>query len=98
VIDCLYNITFILQNPRENGTAFRKSGFKKELTDLDADQKRYGGKLDWNRWIAGMRNQLDFVIRSDDLKMDDVMQSRAWKTLGANGRSPLQMFVSPASM
>ncbi len=35
IIDCLYNITFILQNPGVNGPMFRKSGLKKALDDLD---------------------------------------------------------------
>jgi hypothetical protein len=29
MIDCLYNVTAILQNPKENGSWFRKSGFRK---------------------------------------------------------------------
>jgi|ERR1035438_9412119 hypothetical protein len=28
LIDCLYNVTTILQNPKENGAAYRRSGIK----------------------------------------------------------------------
>jgi hypothetical protein len=44
MIDCLYNITFILQNPSRNGAWFRTSGFKKALAAFDEDEYRYGGQ------------------------------------------------------
>jgi hypothetical protein len=34
LIDCLYNVTAILQNPAEQGAAYRKSGIKRTLIDL----------------------------------------------------------------
>ena len=38
LIDCLYNITAILQKPHENGTLYRKSGIQKVLNDLEEDK------------------------------------------------------------
>ena len=38
VIDCLYNITSILQDPAGTGAWFRKSGYKRELADFGGGQ------------------------------------------------------------
>ena len=48
IIDCLYNVTRILQSPRDNGKAFRQSGLRKELEGADTDQNKYGGQPDWD--------------------------------------------------
>ncbi len=83
MIDCLYNITAILQDPCENGTWFRKSGFNKALAALDEDEERYGGQAKWDNWIRTNRNELDFEIRNCGLTMTDVLaQKRQWPTLG----------------
>lgn len=44
MLDGLYNITSILQDPAANGAWFRKSGFHKTLEALDEEEKRYGGQ------------------------------------------------------
>ena len=44
MIDCLYNITAILENPAVNGPAYRKSGLKNQLRDIEADEERYAGQ------------------------------------------------------
>jgi len=59
MIDSLYNITAILQNPGANGPWYKISGFKKLLTALDDDESRYGGRPDWDQWIKRGR---DFLI------------------------------------
>jgi hypothetical protein len=41
LIDCLYNVTAILENPPEKSPNYRKSGLKKTLDDIDEDLKRY---------------------------------------------------------
>src|SRR5712692_4539041 len=43
-IDCLYNITAILQNPAVKGAEFRRSGYKAKLSALDEDVAKYGGQ------------------------------------------------------
>ena len=58
MIDCLYNITSILQNPGANGRWFRMSGFKKMLDALDEDKARYSGRPEWDRWINKGRDFL----------------------------------------
>jgi len=44
MIDCLYNITAILQDPAQNGPIFRKSGLQNLLRVLGEEENRYGGK------------------------------------------------------
>jgi len=67
MIDCLYNITAILQNPRLNGPWFRKSAYRKMLEAFDEDQARYGGRPEWDRWIKQARDGLDLGMRADGL-------------------------------
>jgi len=83
MIDCLYNITAILQNPSVNGPWFRKSGFHKTLLALDEDEKRYGGKPRWDTWIRKNRDAVDLSVRACGLTMADVLaQKTSWPTFG----------------
>lgn len=84
MIDCLYNITAILQDPRRNGPWFRKSGYKRALKALDADMSRYGGQKKWDDWISERRKQIEFDIRVNDLDVDDITKTRRpeWPTMG----------------
>jgi len=82
MIDCLYNITAILQNPGQNGPRFRKYGYKKILAGFDDDQARYGGKPEWDEWIAKARSETDFDIRRMGLAVVDVLAEKEWPTLG----------------
>jgi hypothetical protein len=66
MIDCLYNITTILQDPRKNGPWFRKAGYKKLLEGIDQDQARYGRDPDWDAWITKCRTDFDFEIRLNE--------------------------------
>jgi hypothetical protein len=82
MIDCLYNITVILENPAANGAAFRKSGYKAILTALDEDEAKYGGKAEWDEWIAKARAFLADDMRRRKFKTADVMAASQWLTLG----------------
>lgn len=83
MIDCLYNVTAILQDPRTNGELFRKSGYKKLLVGFDDDEKRYGGQPKWDEWIKKGRDGIDLLIRSDGMKLADVLALKSyWPTLG----------------
>jgi hypothetical protein len=73
MIDCLYNVTAILQNPSVNGPWFRKSGYKRLLSVLDEEQQRYGGQPKWDSWVKNSRDGLDLGIRTDGLKKVDVL-------------------------
>ncbi len=83
LIDCLYNVTAILENPAGVGAAYRKSGFKKVLKDLDEDQQRYGGQPKWDAYIAERRKIVDRQIRQCGLTIDEVKKQEPWLTLGA---------------
>ena len=82
MIDCLYNSTVILQSPRENGSWFRRSGFRKALEDLDELEEKYGGRPEWDGWIQTNRDGLDTQIRGCGLKMAEVLSQSSWPTLG----------------
>jgi hypothetical protein len=82
MIDCLYNITAILQDPGANGPWFRRSGYKKALAAFDEEEARYSGRPEWDEWIRNGRDGLDFQIRAVGLAMPDVLSSDPWPTLG----------------
>jgi len=83
MMDCLYNVTAILQDPRTNGTWFRMSGYKKLLTVLDEEEKRYGGQPKWDEWVRDSRDKLSLAIRTDGFKVQDVIALKpSWPTLG----------------
>jgi hypothetical protein len=82
MIDCLYNITVLLENPGVKGNQFRESGFKKMLKALDADEKRYGGDVDWDAYIADRRKRIDWLMRNSGFTLDSVNAATPWPTLG----------------
>ena len=81
MIDCLYNITAILDNPAR-AYDFRKSGYKKALTALDADEKRYGGDPKWDNYIAKQRAMCHRLLAADGFTLQEVFDARVWPTLG----------------
>jgi hypothetical protein len=83
MIDCLYNITLILQDSRVNGPWFRASGFKRMLIAIKEDEEKYGGKPEWDEYNAKARNALDFNVRLSQLKMADIPSAIDWPTLGS---------------
>jgi hypothetical protein len=95
MIDCLYNITVILQNPGQKGYQFRESGYKKTLEALDADEQRYGGDPKWDAYIAKQRIFLDSVIRGDGLTVNEVRAAKNWPTLGAYLRRENNVPLTP---
>jgi hypothetical protein len=58
------------------------SGFKKTFKALDDDEARYGGRPEWDVWIAKRRDGFSDQLRANGLKMDDVLAAKAWPTLG----------------
>jgi hypothetical protein len=88
MIDGLYNITAILQDPAHNGPWFRKYGYKKLLIGLDEDWKRYGGQPEWDEWIAKGRAEIDFDVRRNGLATAEVLAEKEWPTLGRYIKSP----------
>jgi hypothetical protein len=82
MIDSLYNMTVILQDPARNGSWFRKSGYRQWLKAVDEDQARYGGKPEWDEWIAKARDGINFLVRANGWTVTDVLAETQWPTLG----------------
>ena len=94
LIDCLYNVTAILENPAESGAAYRKSGLKRTLSDLEEDRKAYAGQPEWEDWVDSRRGPVETLIRISGFTLDDVMKQPTWPTLGrylndVKGGSPM---------
>jgi hypothetical protein len=88
MIDCFYNITAILQNPAAKGAEFRSSGYKAKLTELDDDAVRYGGRPEWDAWIAKGRALLREDMQNHGFKESEVLQASQWPTLGRYVKAP----------
>jgi hypothetical protein len=82
LIDCLYNVTAILEDPVGKGAAYRKSGLKRTLDDLEADRQAYAGQSEWDEWVNLRRGQVELLIRMTGFTPDDVMKQPMWPTLG----------------
>lgn len=82
MIDCLYNVTAILQDPGARGPAFRRSGFKRTFADLDEDQQKYRGRPEWEAFINERRDKVEFLVRASGFTMDQVKSQETWPTLG----------------
>lgn len=91
LIDCLYNVTAILQNPAKVWPVYRKSGFKKVLTDLDELQQRYAGQRKWSSYVAGRRKVVKFQLRQSGFTLAEIKAMKKqdlWPTLGAYALQP----------
>ena len=82
MIDCLYNITAILENPAVNGPAYRKSGLKNRLRDIEADEERYRGRPDWDEFYCERRKNLSLLIRTGGMTETEIRAAGSWPTLG----------------
>jgi hypothetical protein len=81
MIDCLYNVTAILQSPGPKGYQFRESGYNKAFEALDADERRYGGDPKWDQYIAEKRRGIEIGMQSVGITMDDIKAATTWPTL-----------------
>jgi hypothetical protein len=84
MIDCLYNITLMLEDPANKPAEFRKSGYRMALEALEQDTQKYGGNSDpsWAEWLRKRRENLDLGMRRDGFKLEDVAAQNRWPTLG----------------
>ncbi len=76
LIDCLYNITLILEDPIVNGAAYRKSGLKKRLLDIEEDQRTYAGKTEWDIYTAQQKKSLERLIHASGFKESEIQPRR----------------------
>jgi hypothetical protein len=93
MIDCLYNVTAILQDPVGKGSLWRQSGYRKMLVNLDRKEQIYGGQPGWDESIRINREKIDLAIRSIGWTVAEVRaEKKQWPTLGAyirNDNQPL---------
>jgi hypothetical protein len=82
LIDCLYNVTAILEGPVDKGPAYRKSGIKKVLKDLEEDRQRYAGQAKWESYVEDRRKPVEGLICMSGFTLDEVMKQQSWPTLG----------------
>jgi hypothetical protein len=82
MIDCLYNITTLLENPQANGRFFRASGYKQMLEAIEEDEKRYGGSKQWHDHNAERRKIAEYDMRANGFPEPEVRASKQWTTLG----------------
>jgi hypothetical protein len=83
LIDCLYNVVAILENPAEKGAAYWKSGLRRTLDDIESDRQEYAGRPEWDEWATNRRGPVEILIRISGFTLDDVMKQPMWPTLGA---------------
>jgi hypothetical protein len=81
MVDCLYNITVLIENPGPNGYQFRGSGFKLALAALDNDERQYAGDPRWDAYIAERRSSIDRMMWIHGLTPDEVKNTKTWPTL-----------------
>jgi hypothetical protein len=82
LIDCFYNITLILENPAEYGPAYRKSGLRKIVEELNELSRTYAGRTDWEAYVDERRRHVEMLIRMSGYAIDEVMAQSYWQTLG----------------
>jgi hypothetical protein len=81
MIDCLYNITAILQDPPFYARSFRLSGYRNFLEALDADEKRYRGQPRWDWYVTKYRGKAHDSMRIDGFSEADARASDYWLPL-----------------
>ncbi|MGC2450323.1 MAG: hypothetical protein WA477_21920 [Candidatus Sulfotelmatobacter sp.] len=84
MIDCLYNITAMLEDPRNKPAEFRRSGYKMAIEALEEDERKYSSNPDprWAEWFQKRRDALDLGMRRDGFRLDEVLTQKRWPTLG----------------
>ena len=104
LIDCLYNVVAILQDPAEKAPQYRKSGLKKSLDDIDEDLERYAGEADREEFLRQRRSAVVMLVRLSGFTIDDVLQLKKhemWPTFGTyintlqtgGARTEIQQFL-----
>lgn len=82
LIDCLYNITAILNDPAVKAPSYRKSGIKQILNELDQEAAEHTGQPEWETYIEQRRNGLALYMRMSGFTLAEVVAEKGWPTLG----------------
>jgi hypothetical protein len=82
IIDCLYNILAILENPAEAAVTYRLSGFDIKLKSLKDEEERYGNDPEWSDHLNKRRELIRLGIRQSGFDPDNMPERRKWVTMG----------------
>ena len=82
LIDCLYNITSILENPGVKGAEYRNSGFKNMLKDLDELRRKDNGDPKWMSYLDELASNIHRMIVASGSSIAEVREQKSWPTLG----------------
>jgi hypothetical protein len=82
LIDCLYNITVIIENPVEQGRKFRLGGLKKFLLNLEEEEARYGSRPEWQRHFQDRRRLLASILAQTGVNEAEFRAAKVWPTFG----------------
>ena len=80
LIDCLYNIVAILEDPVNKGEHYRKAGLTKLRNDLSEVEQQYSGQTNWQNYINERRSHVDSVERN--CNFNSGASTPPWPTLG----------------
>ena len=81
MIDCLYNITAILDDPGTRSPAFRKSGYAQLLRSLDEETRIYSGQPEWDDYLRKRKDDISIDMRSVNIKESECREMPLWPTL-----------------
>jgi len=98
MIDDLYNVTRILENPQEQAVIFRRRGFQQAYKALERDEQRYVDQKEWQGPLAEKRGKIDAMVKKSGI---DITLRADWTTLGRYSklpgpggvRTPHQLFI-----
>lgn len=90
LIDRLYNVCALLENPAVEACRFRADGYVKALKALEEDKRRYGHliKSDWPAYLKKSERELRLSIERDSIDLTPEKRPEAWPTLGRFLKSP----------
>lgn len=98
LIDCLYNITVIIENPVVHGRNFRLGGMKKFLLNLEEEEARYGNRPEWQQHFQDRRRLLAAMLAQTEVSESEARAAKNWPTFGRymsechGNDTPLQAF------
>jgi len=101
LIDRLYNVCSLLEEPTSRAPRFRASGYKKANLALEEDKCRYGHltDTDWPRHLAVQAKLLQASMDRDGINIRSPQCPATWLTLGrylqsAEGKSERGKFLN----
>jgi hypothetical protein len=85
MIDDLYNVTRILEDPQKQAVIFRRYGFQQAYKALKRDEQRYADRKEWKGHLAKKRDQIDAMVKKSEI---DITLHADWTTLGSYSKRP----------